>query len=89
LPSTTGTFTESLNVSSPLPDNTGRREDTVKTRIYYEVHSKRGYVKLTDDKIDIREALDKNLMVIEVQETAFYLTEAVVKTSVYRQIKTI
>jgi hypothetical protein len=61
----------------------------VKTRVYYEVHTKRGHIRTTDDKIDVREALNKNLMVIEVQETAFYLSDAVVKTSVYRQIKTI
>jgi len=59
------------------------------TRIYYEVHSKRGHIRLTDDKNDVREALDKNLMVVEVQETAFYLSDAVVRTSVSRQIKTI
>jgi hypothetical protein len=59
------------------------------TKIYYEVHSKRGHVKLTDDKIDVREALNKSLMVIEVQEMAMYLTDVVVRTSVYRQITTI
>jgi hypothetical protein len=61
----------------------------VKTRIYYEIHSKRGHVKTTDDKIDVREALDKNLLVVEVQETAFYLKEAVVKTLIFQQIKSI
>ena len=61
----------------------------MKTNIYYEIHSKRGHISLTDEKIDVREALDKNLMVIEVQEIKFYLSDAVVKTSVYRQIETI
>ena len=61
----------------------------MQTKIYYEIHSKRGHIRLTDDKIDVREALDKNLMVVEVQETAFYLSEAVVRTSVSRQIQTI
>jgi hypothetical protein len=73
----------------PLISDNANGEDTVKTKIYYEIHSKRGHVSTTDDKIDVREALDKNLIVIEIQETAFYLTEAVVKTSIYRQIKTI
>jgi hypothetical protein len=59
------------------------------TKIYYEVHSKRGHVSITDNKVDVREALDKNLIVIEVQEMALYLTDVVVRTSVYRQIKTI
>jgi hypothetical protein len=59
----------------------------MKTKTYYEVHSKRGHVSTTDDKMDVREALDKNLIVIEVQETVFYLTEAVVRTTVSRQVK--
>ena len=61
----------------------------MQTKVYYEIHSKRGHVRLTDDKIDVREALDKNLMVVEVQEIAFYLSDAVVRTSVSRQIETI
>jgi len=61
----------------------------MKTKTYYEVHSKKGHVKITDDKIDVREALNKNLMVIEVQEMAMYLTDVVVRTMVYRQIETI
>ena len=60
----------------------------MRTKTYYEVHSKRGHVSITDDKIEVREALDKDLIVIEVQETVFYLTEAVVKTSVSRQVET-
>jgi len=64
-------------------------ENTMQTKIYYEVHSKRGHIRTTDDKIDVREALDKKLMVVEVQEITFYLSDAVVKTSVYRQIQTI
>ena len=61
----------------------------MQTKIYYEIHSKRGHIKLTDDKIDVREALNKNLIVIEVQEMALYPTDVVVRTSVYRQIETI
>ena len=67
-----------------MPDNT---HVSMKTKTYYEVHSKRGHVSITDDKIDVHEALEKNLIVIEVQETAFYLTEAVVRTTVSRQVK--
>ena len=61
----------------------------MKTKTYYEIHSVRGHVKITDDKIDVREALNKNLMVVEVQEMTMYLTDSVVKTSVSRHIKTI
>jgi hypothetical protein len=60
----------------------------MKTKTYYEVHSKRGHVSTTDDEFDVREALAKKLIVIEVQESTFYLTEAVVRTTVSRQIKT-
>jgi len=56
---------------------------------YYEIHSKKGHVKLTDDKIDVREALIKNLIVVEVHETAMYLKEVVVRTTASRQIETI
>ena len=75
-----------LNVLLPIPDNP---DVDTETKLYYEVHSKRGHIKLTDDKIDVREALDKKLMVVEVQEIAFYLSDAVVRTLVFRQIKTI
>ena len=61
----------------------------MKTKTYYEVHSKRGHIRTIDDKIDVREALNKNLMVIEVKEMAMYLTDVVVRTMVYRQIETI
>ena len=61
----------------------------MQTKIYYEIHSVRGHVRLTDDKVDVREALNKNLMVIEVQEMAMYLTDVVVRTMVSRQIKAI
>jgi hypothetical protein len=61
----------------------------MKTKTYYEIHSVRGHIRLTDDKIDVREALNQNLMVVEVQEIKFYLSDAVVKTAVYRQIETI
>jgi len=61
----------------------------MKTKTYYEVHSKRGHIKITDDKIDVREALNKNLVVVEVQEMAMYLMDVVVRTMVYRQIETI
>ena len=61
----------------------------MKTKTYYEIHSVREHVKITDDKIDVREALNKKLMVIEVQEMAMYLTDVVVRTMVSRQIKTI
>ena len=70
----------------PIPDNS---HTNMKTNIYYEIHSKRGHIRLTDDKIDVREALNKHLMVVEVQEIKFYLSDAIVKTSVYRQIETI
>jgi hypothetical protein len=60
---------------------------TVKT--YYEIHSKRGHLKITDDKIDVRDALNKSLIVVEVQEMALYQTDVVVRTSVYRQIEKI
>jgi hypothetical protein len=60
---------------------------TIKT--YYEIHSKRGHIKITDDKIDVRDALNKNLIVVEVQEMALYQTDVVVRTSVYRQIEKI
>jgi len=70
----------------PIPDN---NHTDMKTKTYYEIHSVRGHVKITDDKIDVREALNKNLLVIEVQEMAMYLTDVVVRTMVSRQIKTI
>jgi hypothetical protein len=59
------------------------------TKTYYEVHSKRGHIRTTDDKTDVREALNKNLMVVEVKEMAMYLTDVVVRTMVYRQIEKI
>ena len=80
---------ESFNVLTLMPDNASRGEGAMQTKVYYEIHSKRGHIRLTDDKIDVREALDKNLMVVEVQEIAFYLSDAVVRTSVSRQIETI
>ncbi|MDR0328929.1 MAG: hypothetical protein LBI05_11600 [Planctomycetaceae bacterium] len=68
---------ESLNGLPPIPDSTVGR-DTVKTRIYYEIHTQRRHIRTTDDKIDVREALDKNLMVIEVRiitKTAVFAIE--------------
>jgi hypothetical protein len=59
----------------------------MKTKIYYEIHSTKGYVKQTSDTDDVKKALSKNLIVIEVQETVFYITEAVIKTTVSRQVK--
>jgi hypothetical protein len=35
----------------------------------------------------MQEALAKNRIVIEVQESVFYITEAVIKTTVSRQVK--
>jgi hypothetical protein len=52
-------------------------------------YADRGHIRSTDDTIDVREALNKNLMVIEVQEMAMYLTDVVVRTMVSCQIKTI
>ena len=74
------------NIFLPIPDN---NYTDMKTKTYYEIHSVRGHVRLTDDKIDVREALNKNLMVVEVQEMTMYLTDSIIKTSVSRHIKTI
>ena len=76
----TGQFLISLHVRRQTPDN-GRTTD-MKTNVCYEIHSKRGHVRLTDDKVDVRDALNKNLMVVEVQEMTMYLTDSIVKTSV-------
>jgi hypothetical protein len=75
-----------LIISLPFPDN-----DIVdtKTKTYYEIHSKRGHVSTTEDEYGVREALAKNLLVVEVQEMALYLAGAIVRTSVYRQIEAI